>query len=300
MIIFENPGEIDIDAMTLIGVNVKSGPSPIGFFGTGMKYVIARMGAWGEPLVVQSGLAEYQFRSEARVIRGKEFQVLIMQGSRDARELGFTTELGKTWEPWMVYRELWCNAQDEGQGAQVYQAEQAPRPQAGMTRVIVSGKKLEAAHAVRGEFLLLDRGEPLARNSALVEIYPGQSEVVFYRGVRVMKLGRPGLYTYNILRPLELTEDRTAQSWDVNMAIANGLAELGPAQAEIIEKSLLAGQGSFESRLDYDYVYKPGETWLSIGAGFAASKAQDLVDSARRKFVPVKADCCPMCGKPRG
>src|ERR1700733_12022356 len=41
MIVFENYGEIEIDAITTFGVSVKEGPNPIGFFGTGLKYAVA-------------------------------------------------------------------------------------------------------------------------------------------------------------------------------------------------------------------------------------------------------------------
>lgn len=41
MIVFENAGELDVRAATLIGVNVKESANPVGFFGTGLKYVLA-------------------------------------------------------------------------------------------------------------------------------------------------------------------------------------------------------------------------------------------------------------------
>jgi len=41
MIVFENQGEIDLIAFTPFGVNTKETDSPIGFFGTGLKYATA-------------------------------------------------------------------------------------------------------------------------------------------------------------------------------------------------------------------------------------------------------------------
>ena len=37
MIVFENPGEIDVAAISTFGVSVKETDNPIGFFGTGLK-----------------------------------------------------------------------------------------------------------------------------------------------------------------------------------------------------------------------------------------------------------------------
>jgi len=41
MIILKNKGEIEIETITTMGVNVKECDSPIGFFGTGLKFAIA-------------------------------------------------------------------------------------------------------------------------------------------------------------------------------------------------------------------------------------------------------------------
>lgn len=113
MIIFENSGEIDPRLISLIGVNVKERSNAIGYFGTGLKYAVACLLRWGEKLTVQSGLAEFTFDTEEAKIRGQSFGVLVMRSAVDHLQLGFTTDLGKRWEPWMVYRELWCNAHDE-------------------------------------------------------------------------------------------------------------------------------------------------------------------------------------------
>lgn len=40
-IIFENPGELDLNALRIMGVSVKQSDSPIGMFGTGLKYAVA-------------------------------------------------------------------------------------------------------------------------------------------------------------------------------------------------------------------------------------------------------------------
>lgn len=88
MIIFENQGEIDPQAISLIGVNVKQGDSPIGFFGTGLKYAVARACAWGAELEVQSGTKTYRFATERTEVRGKPFQIIRMIGPMDALQLG--------------------------------------------------------------------------------------------------------------------------------------------------------------------------------------------------------------------
>lgn len=143
MIIFENTGEIDPRLVMLIGVNVKETESPIGFFGTGLKYAVACLARWGESLTIQSSTAEFTFAVEETVPSWVSPRTL-----------------GKTWEPWMIYRELWCNAHDE-LAPSVYEASRLPTPRAGLTRVIASGDKIEAAHRDCWSFLLNPARVPL-------------------------------------------------------------------------------------------------------------------------------------------
>ena len=62
-IYFTNPGEIDIRAVTTMGVNVKEGSSSIGYFGTGLKYAIATLLREGQEIIIHSGLTTYYFLS---------------------------------------------------------------------------------------------------------------------------------------------------------------------------------------------------------------------------------------------
>ena len=293
MIVFENSGEIDPRLITLIGVNVKESEGAIGHFGTGLKYAVACLLRWGEAITVQSGLAEFTFGVEDVEIRGKKFGVIDMFSRVDRLRLGFTTELGKDWEPWMVYRELWCNAHDEPQ-ARVYEAPDAPRAAPGLTRVAVSGPQIEAAHASRWDFLLGDR-KLLHRVDGL-EIYEGEGASIFYRGIAVQKPNKPALYTYNITSRLYLTEDRTAGSWATDPIIARGLTLV--EDAEVIDATLAAPAESLESRLDYDYARDPGEAWVERAQAAVGGRPMDVPSSVRSKFVRREVTTCPTCGRP--
>lgn len=294
MIVFENSGEIDPRLISLIGVNVKESSTAIGYFGTGLKYAVACLSRWGETITIQSGLAEFTFDVEKAKIRNQSFDILVMRSMVDQLQLGFTTELGKRWEPWVVYRELWCNAHDEPT-PRVYDAIKPPTPVAGLTRVIISGAKIEKAHNTRSEFILEGR-EPLHVLPGL-EIYEGEGKRIFYRGIAVQAPDKPSLYTYNILDQLYLTEDRTAGSWSTDPIIARGLSQL--KDAGIIDATLTAPSEKLESRLDYDYVYSPSETWNERAAHLASTRPMDIPATARKKYiVDVPAKVCPTCHRP--
>lgn len=294
MIIFENSGEIDPQLITLIGVNVKESESAIGYFGTGLKYAIACISRWGEMILIQSGLAEFNFTCEKSTIRGREFGVLVMNGQVDSLRLGFTTDLGKNWEPWMVYRELWCNAYDESKPV-VYEADRAPKAKEGLTRVIVMGSLIEKAHLDRAQFIL-QKDRKLLHSPTGLEIYEGEGNRIFYRGIAVQKLEKSSCYTYNITEKLYLTEDRTAGAWQTDLIIARGLAEI--EDQKLIDQTLAAPTDKYESRLDYDYVQSPGEVWRDRAAHFVASRPMEVHASVRRKFTEQVVKVCPTCKRP--
>lgn len=294
MIIFENDGEIDPQLISLVGVNVKGSDSAVGFFGTGLKYAIACLARWGESIAIQSGRAEFGFCSEETTIRGRAFGVLVMRSKVDYLRLGFTTELGKQWEPWMAYRELWCNAHDEP-APRVYQASCAPMPQEGITRVMVSGPKIEHAHATRQEFILEGR-LPLHVVDGL-EIYEGAGKRIFYRGIAVQKLEKPSLYTYNITERLYLSEDREAGSWATDPIIARGLSKID--SRTVVDATLTPPSNSLEARLDYDYAHSPGSVWKERAGQLASSRPLDMPPTVRSKFLErATVSLCPTCQRP--
>src|SRR5437867_1027619 len=95
--VFENPGVIDPRSITTFGVSSKDNASKaIGFFGTGLKYAIAILLRNGCGITIYSGGKKYTFGVFKEEIRNDTFQIVTMNNVK----LGFTTELGKTWEMW--------------------------------------------------------------------------------------------------------------------------------------------------------------------------------------------------------
>ena len=246
MIVFENPGEIDLRSITTFGVSVKEGDNPIGFFGTGMKYAIAVLLRTGHKVAVQSGLQEVQFSTQRDSVRGQEFEFITMavDGS-NAQQLGFTTQLGKQWELWMAYRELACNCKDEkGEGRF---EQQAPKATEGVTRVIVEGQDFEGVFSDSHLYILAD-SPAMVVGTTEIRRRPGRA--LFYRGVRVMELPKAALFTYNLNAKMELTEDRTVRnSWDVPHRIAQAVME--SKDEDFIMSVITSDDRVYEGGLDY-------------------------------------------------
>lgn len=205
MITFTNPGEIDPRLITTLGVNVKESDNPVGFFGTGLKYAIAVLLREAQQLTIYSGLRKFTFTLEPDEIRGKTFQFIIMHEGSEATRLGFTTELGKNWSLENAYRELYCNAMDEG--GQVLDVKFV-QPAPGHTTIIVRGEAFDDTHTNRHSFILPPERKPLASSEGIA-CYSGRTNTIFYRGIAAGRTNKPLALTYNITSSKTLTEDRT-------------------------------------------------------------------------------------------
>lgn len=230
MLIFQNTGLIDINAAITLGVSVKDGDSPIGFFGTGLKFSIATILRNGGSITIWSGLDEYRFESEQVVIRGEPFEMVTMNGDR----LGFTTQLGRNWKPWMAFRELASNAKDEG-GKYWHTSSGESVPRVHSTTIMVEG--IDDVWPEHDTILL--ESQPIYADEK-IEIHDGTSPYLFYRGVRVCTPPAPTAFTYNVLSPLTLTEDRTVPWIYGELAIEKGLGAC--TDRHILRRSMTCGR----------------------------------------------------------
>lgn len=280
MIVFENPGEIDIRSISTFGVSVKESDNPIGFFGTGLKYAIAVLLRTGHGITIHSGSTVVEFGRRSESVRGQDFDFVTMAiNGAEPMPMGFTTELGKTWELWMAYREIACNCKDEA--GKAFSAGEDITPTTGITRVYVVGDEFANVHANRREYLLEDAPDLVIDG---LEIRKRPASAFFYRGVRVMQQQFPSLYTYNVTSSLELTEDRTIKSpYMANWHLAKSL--LLCEDEPYLYAALTANSDTFEGRIDFDWSgLTPGPTFMKVMRDCVADRATKVNVSALKKF----------------
>lgn len=267
-VIFENSGEIDTRLISSFGVNVKENDSPIGYFGTGMKYALAIL--MREKISVKIAIGEklLEVGTEEHTIRGVKFSFITLGDET----LNFTTELGKNWKLWMAYRELYTNCMDER--GEVYELGSEPVLTRGTTKVIIESAAFTKLHNNREEYFL-DR--ELLYTGEDVTIHTGENKALFFQNIRVLELPMDSvsIYSYN-LKDAELTEDRTLKSTFV------ALRELTLTWAQcddedMIEQALTSGQGTLEYALDYDLVYrKPSDVFLATARRVCKTRFTDV------------------------
>lgn len=245
-ILFENEGEIDIRALKTFGVSVKEGDNPIGEFGTGFKYAIGILLRNQQSIEVFVGEKVYNVSSTPQTIRGEDFSIVTLNGE----ELGFTTNIGKNWELWMAYRELYCNTVDEGGSSREVSPSDIILPEAGKTKVIITGDKFAEEHRGRATFILSSQATQVIKDVG--EIHHVSSKSFFYRGIRVYKTGEPFLYTYNRTSKMSLTEDRTVRyEYELRSIVAKLIC---CSEDETFLKDVLtAPQDFYENQMDVDW-----------------------------------------------
>lgn len=251
-----NPGLIPIEAVVTMGISAKDGENPIGFFGTGLKYAIASLLRTSHKITIWRGLERYDFAVEPGEVRGKPFDFIRMTGPDGGSRLGFTTHLGAHWETWQVFREVYSNCLDEAGDLAFSLVE----PKEDHTTIWVTGAAFAGAARERDRYFL---SSPAAHHGSLVDVHPGSSTGIYYRGVLVASHDRPAAHTYNLTAEMTLTEDRTLKdAWYASSYIAHTLAHC--ADTAILERALLNREG-YEGSLTFNGVGEVfAETTLAL------------------------------------
>jgi hypothetical protein len=301
MIVFHNPGLIPLEAIRLMGASVKTEGS-FGRFGTGLKYAVATIMRGGGSIRIWRGAEELRFESREASLKDKTFEEVVLvnpaaeETSDTFTSLGFTTELGKDWEPWMVLRELACNARDEG--GDFFRTEQPMPPcfsaKDGETVIAVDWDLLEAELDDNEHCVFAPAAEALTQLHG-VRVLPGPSKFLYHRGVRVWKLPKESIFTYDIVGHLDLTEDRTVKySFIAVSTVRNMFLRVSTeAEAELVTAVVTAKKGTWEAGFDWKgeewATIEPGPLWLETVAAIRNNHSYSVSDSAKNVLLKHQA-----------
>lgn len=279
MIVFENEGELDIRAIKIMGISSKDdAASAIGYFGTGLKYAIAILLRHGATVSIITGSQSYEFGVQSTTIRNDDFDIVTMNGE----ELGFTTELGKDWELWMAFRELYANMLDEkGTAYETKACFDLAGLDTDKTFVLVNYDPFAKLFHDCDKYFLNPNREPIAvsRNVEYYEKAPSDQEEssIYYKGVRVLVSKVQGAYNYNLMSGLTLTEDRTVRDgWSLAWELAHASVVL--KDKALIRSLVTAERGSYEQFMNFRH------------ADSSAPQAKvflDVVGNLRRQLMDV-------------
>lgn len=236
-LLIQNPGELPIWGIRLLGRSVKSKPKAIGRFGTGLKESIALLGRLNAKLIVFSGTTRVEFGvHEPLGVPEICFRLSEPKGNLAANEwhgLGLDPDFGHhDWtEPWQALRELYCNALDESSEPSLVHHDIVPDSEvsgrAGSTRIFVEATWdiLEQYGKIPSKILAFSKKEPELYFSGVRTYDSGDDPAsIYHRGIWVQSHRKTYSLAHYDLDNLRLNESRSADWYHIYTSLAAAFA----------------------------------------------------------------------------
>lgn len=272
IVVFETHTLLDIRAITVLGLNAKPNTkSPIGYFGTGLKYAIATLVRNGIRVEIHIGLRAYIFEIVPGTFRDVDVNYIRMGIKHDllkkwrSKSLPYTTEFGRNWELWQAFRELESNTRDEGGRTYTVDNIDDIPIKSDITTIVVGPSSSFADTFERVRQIFLPNALTAYSVDKTIEVFESPSNGIYYRGIRVMDMpkGISAHFTYNILSNITLTEDRTAKyAWEIEDKIVQYYFTSTDKKVIASILNMPKDDKTYEAKLSWDSPYEqPGPTF---------------------------------------
>lgn len=258
----QNNGILDMRLVALMGGTTKSQDKfKIGQFGTGLKYTLAFLFRNNLVFKIFCGTREIKVHTEIERIRDEDFEIICIEGQRTS----ITTKMGEDWEAWMIVRELWCNALDEG-GACKEVTTEAVGEEDKTAFYIQMDSQISAVLNNWPKYFIHEQ-EPIFKNERFA-LYPAGENLCFYKqGVLISeKVGTKSLFNYDMADAdiNELREFRGSPS----MTIAWAMSECDEKTAAYFLENLTEEHFEGSAAMDYNWFRSFNDSWKNvIGSG---------------------------------
>lgn len=254
----KNQGELEIQLVALMGGTTKANDKfKIGQFGTGLKYVLAYLIRNNLHFKIFSGETECIITTETEVIRKERFEIICIDGNRTS----ITTRMGLEWKAWMIIRELWCNALDEGEQAK--NEITTFEPVKGETHFYIQiDSNIQKVLDSWDKFFIHDK-KPMFEDDRFA-IYPNNDKLKIYKhGVLIKANKTTSLFSYDIKGATinELREYQGSLNGDITQALTKMDKKTATYFLEQVENPP-EDDYYFESKMDLDF------SWLKLGEGW--------------------------------
>ncbi len=260
-IYFMNNGMFDIRGMLTFGLSAKDKDDAIGFFGTGFKYAVGIILRHHGIVKITTRLPGddrfylYEFFSKKEKFRDQDADMVYLHDhtTGDVIPANFTTRIGINWEPWMAFRELYCNCIDEGGTI-------SDQYQAGFDTVIeVECSQITDTYHNKDNYILPKMDPVYSCRDA--DVYERKLPYVFYRGIAVYRAENMN-FTYNIKSYVKLTEDRTVESeYYVRFALQKTIQG---CDVERVIASIVQNNDCYEAKVGFDKGYHTSNTFIDV------------------------------------
>lgn len=272
----QNNGILDIRLVALMGGTTKARDQyKIGQFGTGLKYTLAFLFRNNLDFKIFAGSEEVKIHLDFETIRDEQFEIICINGQRTS----ITTKMGEDWQPWMIVRELWCNALDEG-GANKSIVHDCEGEQGKTTFFIQVDSQIQSV-LDNWEKYFIHHKEPMFKNERYA-IYPGGERLRLYKnGVLIYERenDQPCLFSYDVLGAEinELREFKGYLNWEIAHALAGANEKVATYFLENITEAVYEGSET----MTWSMYQTWGAAWKNVigSAKLIHQKAKDDIEA---------------------
>lgn len=252
-----NQGTLNVELIPLMGGTTKKGQTDkIGQFGTGLKYAMAYSIREGADFLLHTGGDFVEIASIEKDIDGNKFDVICI----NAKETSITAQMGYDWEPWMVVREIYSNALDEGgESVEIVKDIENDSVPEGHTAIYLElTADIMAVYNNWTRYFIHDL-EPLWTNGHY-SVYPNNGPVRLYKqGVLVKEIPEAkGVFMYES-NNCALNELRQYIG-SISSQMVYALAEMDAGSVEYFLEHL-DEEIHYEADMDYQWFIKFNDAW---------------------------------------
>lgn len=254
----QNNGVLDIRLVALMGGTTKANDQyKIGQFGTGLKYTLAFLFRNNLSFKIFGGTDEVKVHTEVETIKNEPFEIICINGQRTS----ITTRMGAEWEPWMIIRELWCNALDEG-GAFKDVTQDATGKDNTTTFFIQIDSQIQKVLDSWAKYFIHDQ-EPIFSNDEFA-IYPaGEKLCIYKQGVLVYQNKElKSVFSYD-MKSADINELREFKG-SPGMTISWALVGANEATARYFLENVTEDHYEGQSSMDYGWYRTFGDNWRRV------------------------------------
>lgn len=254
----QNDGLLDIRLVALMGGTTKSNNKyKIGQFGTGLKYTLAYLFRSNLSFKIFVGETEVKLHTETEVIRDENFDIVCINGQRTS----ITTRMGEDWTAWMIIRELWCNALDEG-GSLKDLTDNTIGEAGKTTFYIQADNQVQSVLNNWSKYFIHDQ-EPIFKNNEYA-IYPaGDKFSIYKQGVLIyMHETLKSVFSYDMASAdiNELREFKGSPSMVVTYCLADANEKCIEHFLENVKEHHFEGQDT----MDYGWYKSFNQNWRNV------------------------------------
>lgn len=276
----KNKGVLDIRLVALMGGTTKSNDEfKIGQFGTGLKYTLAYLVRNNIDFHIFAGEEKVDIKVETEVIRDEDFNIICINGARTS----ITDKMGLDWTAWMIIRELWCNALDEGQSERSLTEDLTGEVDSTSFYIQVTSEFKNVIDNWSKYFV--HDVEPIYASKECA-IYPGGDSLRIYKqGVLVKEVeGKKSLFAYD-LKNATINEMRQYYG-SVGYVIFKCLQHADEKTITYFIENLTPEHFEGADSMDYNWYQNFGETWKKA-IGSAKLIHKEAVENIKARGVDM-------------